>query len=105
MMMFKILKNQWFGILIIFILLWMQCKTDKSIILYKEQVETLKEKIKEYQEKDKVLNLKIDSLSNLEVAVVERIKTIKQKEYVQIKMVDILPTSKLQKFFTGRYPD
>ena len=46
----------------------------------------------------------IDSLSKIDTVIVNKIKTIKQKEYVQIKVIDSLPISGLQKFFSDRYP-
>lgn len=47
----------------------------------------------------------IDSLSKIDTVIVTKIKTIKQKEYVQIKVIDSLPISGLQKYFSDRYPE
>jgi hypothetical protein len=46
----------------------------------------------------------IDSLSKIDTVIVTKIKTIKQKEYVQVKVIDSLPISGLQKYFSDRYP-
>lgn len=105
MIIFKLLKDQWFGIIIIIILIVLQLKSDQSINLYKNQIKDLYIQLNKYEVKDKLLTLKIDSLFNLEKNVVEKIKTIKEKEYVQIKVVDSLPISKLQQFFTNRYSE
>jgi len=72
--------------------------------LYEEKLQEINEQIKIYEEKDELLRIKIDSLSNVDVKVVEKIRTIKEKEYVQLKVVDSMPVSELQEFFTARYP-
>jgi prefoldin subunit 5 len=72
--------------------------------LYEEKLQEINEQIKIYEEKDELLRIKIDSLSNADVKVVEKIRTIKEKEYVQLKVVDSMPVSELQEFFTDRYP-
>ena len=47
----------------------------------------------------------IDSLSKIDTVIVTKIKTIKQKEYVQIKVIDGLRVSGLQRYFSDRYPE
>jgi len=98
------IKNQWFGILIILVLIFLQIKSQQEISLYEEKLQEINEQIKIYEEKDELLRIKIDSLSNVDVKVVEKIRTIKEKEYVQLKVVDSMPISELQGFFADRYP-
>ena len=98
------LKNQWFGLLIIIVLLFLNLQSQKEISLYEEQLQEINEQIKIYEEKDELLRIKIDSLSNVDEKVVEKIRTIKEKEYVQLKVVDAMLVSDLQEFFTERYP-
>jgi hypothetical protein len=97
------IKNQWFGDLIIAILLFLQYKADQEIQIYKLELQEINKQIELYKIKDEQLQIKIDSLSSLDVKVVEKIRTIKEKEYVQLKVVDSMPISKLQEFFTDRY--
>jgi hypothetical protein len=59
----------------------------------------------ELEKKDHKSAKIIDSLSKIDTVIVNRIKTIKQKEYVQIKIIDSLPVSGLQKYFTDRYEE
>ena len=98
-------KRQWFSLIIIAILLFMQVEGDKRVAIYEDELIELRKEIERYKVKDKQLKYKIDSLSSLDKEVVEKIKIIKQKEYVQIKMVDSIPVSELQQFFTDRYSE
>ena len=98
------IKNQWFGIFIIIILIFINYQSSKQIELYEQKLKEINEQIEIYKEKDEKLQKKIDSLSTADAVVVEEIRTIKEKEYVQIKVVDSMPISELQEFFTARYP-
>ena len=98
------IKNQWFGIFIILVLLWTSYESSKDVERYKLELEEINKQIKIYEEKDELLRIKIDSLSNIDEKVVEKIRTIKEKEYVQLKVVDAMLVSDLQEFFTKRYP-
>jgi hypothetical protein len=90
-------------LIIIGILLFVKIQNDQKAVYEKELIE-LQKKIEDYKLKDEELTRKVDSLSSLEKEVIERIKIIKQKEHVQVKMVDNIPVSELQQFFTNRYP-
>jgi hypothetical protein len=103
MTLLKFIKNQWFGVLIIIVLLFLQYKSNQEIELYKLKLEEIDKHIEVYKIKDEQLQIKIDSLSSLDAKVVEKIRTIKEKEYVQLKVVDSMPVSELQEFFTDRY--
>ena len=96
------IKNQWFGVLIILVLLFLHYQASQEIELYKLKLEEINKQIKIYEEKDELLRIKIDSLSNVDEKVVEKIRTIKEK--VQLKVVDAMLVSDLQEFFTERYP-
>ena len=100
---FQFIRKQWFGFLILGVLVFMQFNSSIEMQLYKEQIKQLEKQIEHYVELDELNKKKIDSLSSLEQEVITEIETIKEKEYVQIKVVDSLPVSKLQQFFTERY--
>jgi hypothetical protein len=101
--MINFFKNQWFSLVIIFLLIFMQIKSDESIAQYEIQLDELQEKLDYYKANDLKLKYSIDSLSTLDKEVIEKIRVIKEKEYVQVKVVDSMPISKLQQFFTDRY--
>ena len=98
------IKNQWFGVLIILVLLFLNLQSQREISLYEEKLQEINDQIEIYEERDELLRIKIDSLSNVDEKVVEKIRTIKEKEYLQLKVVDDMPISELQDFFTERYP-
>ncbi len=101
--MINFFKNQWFSLAIIFLLIFMQIKSDESIAQYEIQLNELQEKLDYYKANDLKLKYSIDSLSTLDKEVIEKIRVIKEKEYVQVKVVDSMSISKLQQFFTDRY--
>jgi hypothetical protein len=101
--MINFFKNQWFSLVIIFLLIFMQIKSDESIAQYEIQLDELQEKLDYYKANDLKLKYSIDSLSTLDKEVIEKIRVIKEKEYVQVKVVDSMSISKLQQFFTDRY--
>lgn len=99
----KFIKDYWFGLFILMLLIYMQLNNQVEILLYQKTIQELNIKIEQHKEQDKLYQKKIDSLSSLEQDVVVRIEKIKEKEYVQVKVVDSLPVSDLQQFFTERY--
>ncbi len=103
MRIINFLKDQWFSLIIIAVLLFMQMESDKTVAIYETQLVELKKELELYKIKDRNLIKKIDSLSSIDKEIVEKIKIIKHKEYVQVKMVDSIPVSELQQFFTDRY--
>jgi hypothetical protein len=105
MKIINFLKDQWFFVVFIVVLLMMKCESDKTIKQYEIKLEELDLKIKIYERQDERMRILVDSFSTLDTKVVEKIKTIKEKEYVQIKMVDDMPVSDLQEFFTDRYSE
>jgi len=98
-------KEQWFFVLFIIVLLMMQHESDKTIKKYEVQLKELNLQIEIYERQDARMQILVDSFSTLDTRVVEKIRTIKEKEYVQIKMVDDMPVSDLQEFFTDRYSE
>ena len=99
------LKEQYLAVIItviwIFFTLYAQEKNARLI----EQTKTLEAKILVLEEKDHESSKIIDSLSRVDTLIVNRIKIIKQKEYVQIRIVDSLPVSGLQRYFSDRYSE
>ena len=47
----------------------------------------------------------VDSLKTIDTLIITKIKIIKQKEYETIRIIDSLPVSGLQSYFTERYPE
>jgi cell division protein FtsL len=99
----KFIKDYWFGLFILMLLIYMQLNNQVEILLYQKTIQKLNIKIEQHKEQYELYQKKIDSLSSLEQDVVIRIEKIKEKEYVQVKVVDSLPVSDLQQFFTERY--
>ena len=79
------LKNQWFGLLIIIVLLFLNLQSQKEISLYEEQLQEINEQIKIYEEKDELLRIKIDSMKIVDEKLVEQIINIKEKQNVKHK--------------------
>jgi len=98
-------KDQWFFVLFIIVLIMIQYESDKTIKKYEVQLKELNLRIEIYERQDERMRILVDSFSTLDTRVVEKIRTIKEKEYVQIKMVDNMPVSDLQEFFTDRYSE
>jgi len=104
-MIVNYLKEQYLAVIItviwIFFTLHNQNKNDILI----EQTKKLEREILILEQKDHESSIIIDSLSRVDTLIVNRIKIIKQKEYVQIRIIDSLPVSGLQQYFTDRYPE
>jgi predicted nucleic acid-binding protein len=64
----------------------------------------LESKLKQLEKKAKIELKDVDSLKTIDTIIVTRIKIIKQKEYEKIRIIDSLPISGLQSYFTERYP-
>jgi hypothetical protein len=99
------LREQYLAVIITVILIFFTfSEQQKNNVLLKQVVE-LEGKILVLEEKDHEAAKVIDSLSKVDTLIVNRIKTIKEKEYVQIRIIDSLPVSELQKYFTDRYSE
>ena len=98
------LREQYLAVIItvIWIFFTLHSQQKNSVLL--EQTKNLEIQISELEKKDHASAKVIDSLSKIDTLIVNRIKIIKQKEYVQIKVIDSLPVSGLQKYFSDRYP-
>ena len=103
--MIKYLKEQYLSVIIIIVLIFFTLSEQQRSNLLLKQTVTLENKILILKKRDQELNKTIDSLSRVDTLIVNRIKIIKQKEYVQIKIMDSLPVSELQNFFTDRYKE
>ena len=103
MILVKFIEKQWLAVIIT--ALWLLSTLhyqEKNSVLLKE-TKQLEVEIVKLKKKDIQSSIKIDSLSKIDTVIVNRIKTIKQKEYVQIKVIDSLPISGLQQYFTDNY--
>ena len=101
---YKFLKEQWLGsiLIIVWLISIFIYQHKKNELLNKAYI--LEVKIKELQKKAKVELKDVDSLKTIDTIIVTRIKIIKQKEYEKIRIIDSLPISGLQSYFTERYP-
>ena len=98
------LERQWLSIIIAALWLFTYTASQEKNNTLLEQTKYLEVKVLELEKKDHKSAKIIDSLSKVDTVIVNRIKTIKQKEYVQVKVIDSLPVSGLQKYFSDRYP-
>lgn len=101
---YKFLKKQWLGTVLIII--WLI-----SIFIYQSKKNDLNEKAYELEskikqlEKNALVNLKdVVELKTIDTLILTKIKIIKQKEYEEIHVIDSLPISGLQSYFTEHYP-
>jgi len=101
---YKFLKEQWLGTVLI--ILWLisifMYQNKKNELLNKAYI--LESKLKQLEKKAKIELKDVDSLKTIDTIIVTRIKIIKQKEYEKIRIIDSLPISGLQSYFTERYP-
>lgn len=99
------LEKQWLAVVIAALWLFTYTASQEKNNALLEQTKNLEVKVLELEKKDHESAKIIDSLSRVDTVIVNRIKTIKQKEYVQIRIIDSLPVSGLQKYFTDRYSE
>ena len=97
------LEKQWLAVVIAAIWLFSYTVSQEKNSNLIQQTKELETKVIELEKKDDKSIKIIDSLSKIDTVIVNKIKTIKQKEYVQVKVIDSLPISGLQKFFSARY--
>jgi hypothetical protein len=102
--LYKFFKEQWLGsiLIIVWLISVFIYQDKKNELLNKAYI--LEAKVKELQKKAKTELKDIDSLKTIDTIIVTRIKIIKQKEYEKIRIIDSLPVSGLQQYFTDRYP-
>jgi hypothetical protein len=96
-------EKQWLAVIIAALWLFSYTVSQEKNSNLIQQTKELEVKIGELEKKDHESAKAIDSLSKIDTLIVTKIKTIKQKEYVQVKVIDSLPVSGLQKFFSDRY--
>lgn len=97
------LRQQYLAVIITVIWVFFTLNSQKKNSALLEKTKNLEIQILDLEKKDHSSAKKIDSLSKIDTVIVNRIKTIKQKEYVQIKVIDSLPISGLQQYFTDNY--
>jgi len=98
------LEKQWLGVIIAALWLFSYTTSQEKTSSLIEQTKNLEIQVLNLEKKDLEASVLIDSLSKVDTIIVTKIKTIKQQEYVQIKVIDSLPISGLQQFYTERYP-
>lgn len=96
------IKNQWLAgvVIIIWIIVSISGNNNKELL---DEANQLKVEVDSLQSISAEKAKKIDSLSKVDTVIVDKIKLVKQKEYVEIKVIDSLPISGLQQFFNERY--
>lgn len=96
------IKNQWLAgvVIIIWIIVSLSSNNNKELL---EETKQLKIEVDSLQTISAEKGKQIDSLSEVDTLIVNKIKTIKEKEYVEKRIIDSLPISGLQQFFTDRY--
>ena len=96
------IKNQWLAgvVIIIWIIVSLSGNNNKELL---DEANQLKVEVDSLQSASAEKAKKIDSLSKVDAVIVDKIKLVKQKEYVEIKVIDSLPISGLQQFFSDRY--
>jgi len=99
------LKEQYLAVIITVIWLFFTLYSQHNTAVLLEQTKTLEAKILVLEEKNHESSVLIDSLSKVDTLIVNRIKIIKQKEYVQIRIIDSMPVSGLQRYFTDKYKE
>ena len=99
------LKDQWLSVIIIAVLMFFTLSEQQKNNILLDKSRKLEAKILILEQKDHESGKIIDSLSKVDTVIVNRIKIIKQKQYVQIRIIDSLPISGLQRYFTDRYPE
>ena len=104
MLLINFFKRQWLGtiLIIIFIVSTFVLNSEEKELLQKEKELSLK--IKNLEEKDHESAKVIDSLSNVDVKIVKDIQIVKEIEHEELHIIDSLPISGLQKYFTDKYP-
>lgn len=97
------IKNQWLAgvIIIIWIIASLHSNINNDKLL--DEANHLKVEVDSLQNISAQKAKQIDSLSKVDTVIVDKIKTIKEKEYVEKRIIDSLPISGLQQFFTDRY--
>jgi hypothetical protein len=102
---FNNLEKQWLAIVVLAIWFFVYTANKEKTNMLLEQTTILEGKINILEVKAIQYTKIIDSLSRTDSLIVNRVKIIKEKEYVQIKVIDSLPISGLQQFFSERYPE
>jgi hypothetical protein len=104
-MILNYLREQYLAVIVIVIWIFFTLHSQQKTAVLLEQTKKLERNILVLEEKDHESSRIIDSLSRVDTLIVNRIKIIKQKEYVQIRIINSLPVSGLQSFFTDRYSE
>jgi len=101
----KLIKDNWFSILLIGILVFILLYTQKQNEELVKQVKGLELLNKELVKQSNVLLNQVDSLSNVDAEIIEIIKYIKGDEIEKLVAVDTMSVSDLQSYFSKRYTE
>ena len=99
------LERQWLAVIIAALWLFSYTANQEKNEMLIEHTKDLEAKVLVLEEEAHKSAKIIDSLSKIDTVIVSKIKIVKQKEYVQVKVIDSLPISGLQKYFSDRYPE
>jgi K+ transporter len=99
----KFIKENWFSILLVAILIFILLYSQKQNELLVKQVKEIEALNKNLVKQSEIYLNQIDSLSNIDVVIVTEIEYIKIKEDEDTAAVDTMSVSELQGYFSGRY--
>jgi hypothetical protein len=99
------IKRQWLSVILIaiYVVLTLISNQEKKELLQKEKELSLK--IQFLEAKDHEYAKKIAELSKVDTVYLDSIKIVKIKGDEKISSVANIPASKLQEYFTDRYPE
>lgn len=102
------IRNQWLAFFIIIFWILISGYVINSVFSSGEKLQKetnkLKFKIDSLDNINKQIKKEIQIITKLDTLYVQKIKTIKEKEYVEIKVIDSMSVSSLQSYFSKRYP-
>ena len=99
----KYIKNQWLGFILLFIYVVMQHQNSLDQSKLEIENKQLLSEVKSLEKKAKTNEIKIDSLKNVDVVYVDKIKVIKETLVKELRVIDSLPHSGIEKYFADRY--
>lgn len=99
----KYLKNQWLGFILIFLYIVFnhQSKLEQSKLEYENK--QLLSEVKSLEKEAKTNEIKIDSLKSVDIVYVDKVRTIKETLVKELRVIDSLPHSGIEKYFADRY--
>lgn len=99
----KYIKNQWLGFILIFIYIVIQHQNSLDQSKLEFENKQLLSEVKSLEKKAKTNEIKIDSLKNVDVVYVDKIKVIRETLVKELRVIDSIPHSEIEKYFADRY--